>query len=465
MVLIKSLSGVRGTIGGKYIENLTPVDILVCIIQFIEFIKSQSSSKRLKIVVGRDARKSGSYISAIVTGCLQSMGINVIDSGISTTPSIEMAVEYFKADGGIIITASHNPINWNALKFLNSGGQLLSPEQGEVFLSGLSELPNTILSKANFADVVNLGDYCIDKTSIDRHIQKILDLQLVKPECISEAGYKIVVDPINSSGAIAVKQLLKKLGVENIAFINSDLTGDFAHNPEPLAENLNMLSEFVIKHNADLGIAVDPDVDRLSLIDENGNFLSEEYTLVLVSDYILKNKLGSLVSNISSSLALVDLAAKYGCKHYYAKVGEANVVSRMKETDAIVGGEGNGGVIYPELHYGRDALVGIALILSYMASSKLKISALKSSYKQYVMVKDKIILNNKHSLTALQHKIQSHYNQYNITLIDGIRIDFKDKWVHLRQSNTEPIIRIYSEAGTKHEAELLVEQIKSIVDK
>lgn len=464
MVLIKSLSGVRGTIGGKSLDNLTPVDILSCTIQFIEFIKLQSKNKRLKIIVGRDARKSGTPISAIVTGCLQSMGVDVIDSGISTTPSIEMAVEHFKADGGIIITASHNPVNWNALKFLNSKGQLLSPKEGNVFLTGLGRGLNVIIDKAQFTDVDSLGSYYIDKESIERHIEKILALKLVKSQHISKAQYKIVVDPINSGGSIAVEKLLKKLGIEDVVMINSDLTGEFAHNPEPLAENLNVLSECVIKHKADLGIAVDPDVDRLSLVDENGNFLSEEYTLVLAADYILKNKLGPLVSNISSSLALVDLAHKYGCRHYYSKVGEANVVDRMQETKAIIGGEGNGGVIYPELHYGRDALVGIALILSYMATSKLKISDLKSSYKQYIMIKDKIILDNKNSLTTLQNEIQKHYNKYDINLIDGIRIDFNGKWVHLRQSNTEPIIRIYSEAQTKDEALLLVQQLKSIVD-
>ncbi|MEQ8360706.1 MAG: phosphoglucosamine mutase [Cytophagales bacterium] len=451
MALIKSISGIRGTIGGKPSENLTPIDIVLFTSAFGTLLKRENKAKT--IIIGRDARPSGDMVSSIVASTLTGLGLNVIDLGISTTPTVEMAVANEKADGGIIITASHNPVQWNALKLLNGKGEFISGQLGEKVLQ--------IAEKADFdyADVMELGSFTYLHDYIDKHIAQILDLPLVDKELIASKNFKIVVDAVNSSGGIAIPRLLNALGVNIIKEINCKPTGFFAHNPEPLPENLKEISETMKNGDFDLGIVVDPDVDRLALISEDGSPFGEEYTLVAVSDYILGNSKGNTVSNMSSTRALRDVTEKHGQSYAASAVGEVNVVEMMKETNAIIGGEGNGGIIYPELHYGRDALVGIALFLTHLAKFDKPASALRASYPIYVMSKNKIELTADLNVDEILKAIKNKFSDHKVSTIDGVKIDFENEWIHLRKSNTEPIIRIYAESSTVEKAEELAESI------
>lgn len=461
MTLIKSISGIRGTIGGAPGEGLSPVDIVKFTSAFATFIIKNKHSKKIKFVVGRDARISGEMVNHLVTGSLLGMGIDVIDAGLSTTPTIEMAVVETGADAGIILTASHNPEQWNALKLVNNKGEFISEAEGKQVLE--------IAEKDGFsyASVKKLGRLTFDDTFIHKHIEKITKLELVDKKAIKDAGFRIAVDCVNSTGGIAVPQLLKALGVTKVDELYCEPNGIFPHNPEPLPENLGEISEVVKKNKADIGFVVDPDVDRLAIITENGDIFGEEYTLVAVADYVLKNAGGNTVSNLSSTRALRDITEKHGGKYFASAVGEVNVVEMMKEVDAIIGGEGNGGVIYPELHYGRDALVGIALILSYMAKSKMKCSNLRSSFPSYFISKNKIELSPEIKVDDIFKKIQDKYKKNPVNTIDGVRIEFDKDWVHLRKSNTEPIIRIYSESDTiataDHLAKKIIEDIKEAI--
>ncbi len=452
MTLIKSISGIRGTIGGVQGENLTPLDVVSLTIGFGRMIKDDSSTEKPKIVLGRDARTSGIMIKQLVTGSLTSIGVDVIDLDLSTTPTVEMAVVHHEANGGIILTASHNPQMWNALKFLNSEGVFISAEQGQKVLE-LAE------SETVFADHDRLGKITHDTSALQRHIDAIVALDLVDTEAIRSAGFSIIVDPVNSSGSIAVPALLKALGVEKIAVINEEPNGFFAHNPEPLPENLTVLSSEMHHGNYDLGIVVDPDVDRLAFMDETGNPMGEEYTLVSIADYVLPKKKGPTVSNLSSTQALKDITEKHGQQYHASAVGEVNVVSKMKEKGAVIGGEGNGGIILPELHYGRDALVGIALFLTHLANSKITASKLRASLPGYHIAKKKITLEPGLDLAELLGKIQDQYSSKEIITIDGVKIIFDNEWVHLRKSNTEPIIRIYAESDSESKAEHLAEKL------
>lgn len=459
MALITSISGIRGTWGGKPGQGLTPLDIVKFTSAFGSWILKKGGEP--KIILGRDARPTGPLVSSIVATTLQSLGIEVVDLGLSTTPTIEMAVPGEQAGGGIIITASHNPINWNALKLLNSKGEFISGEDGRELLD---------LAEANdfsFKEYNQVGIYRQDNTWLDKHIESILALPLVDTKAIAAKKYRIVVDAVNSSGGFAVPKLLQALGVEQIIKLNCEPTGHFAHNPEPLPENLTQISMEMKKGDFHLGIVVDPDVDRLALVCEDGAMFGEEYTLVAISDYILKHNLGPTVSNLSSTRALADITRKAGQQYYSAAVGEVNVVAKMKEVGAVIGGEGNGGVIYPELHYGRDALVGIALFLSHLAKENKLMSTLLSSYPHYDMSKNKIELDGKVDLDAIMGAISSKYAKYPQNTEDGLKIDFEDQWVHLRRSNTEPIIRIYAEAGSdttaKHLANKIITDIKEVL--
>ncbi len=451
MALIKSISGIRGTIGGKPSENLTPIDIVLFTSAFGTLLKRENNAKT--IIIGRDARPSGDMVSSIVASTLTGLGLNVINLGISTTPTVEMAVANEKADGGIIITASHNPVQWNALKLLNAKGEFISGKLGEKVLE--------IAEKADFeyADVMDLGSFTYLPDYIDKHIAQILELPLVDKELIATKNFKIAIDAVNSSGGIAIPRLLKTLGVEVIKEINCKPTGFFAHNPEPLPENLNEISETIKNGKFDLGIVVDPDVDRLGLICEDGSPFGEEYTLVAVSDYILQNTPGNTVSNMSSTRALRDVTEKHGQSYAASAVGEVNVVEMMKKTGAVIGGEGNGGIIYPELHYGRDALVGIALFLTHLAKFDKSASELRASYPHYVISKNKIELTPDLDVDKILVAIKEKYSDQNLSTIDGVKIDFEKEWVHLRKSNTEPIIRIYAESGTKAKADELAKRI------
>ncbi|QNL21872.1 phosphoglucosamine mutase [Hyphobacterium sp. CCMP332] len=451
MALIKSISGIRGTIGGKPSENLTPIDIVLFTSAFGTILKREENAKT--IIIGRDARPSGDMVSSIVASTLTGLGLNVIDLGISTTPTVEMAVANEKADGGIIITASHNPVQWNALKLLNGKGEFISGQLGEKVLQ--------IAERADFdyADVMELGSFTYLPDYVDKHIAQILDLPLVDKALIASRNFKIVVDSVNSSGGIAIPRLLNALGLEVIKEINCQPTGFFAHNPEPLPENLKEISETMQKGNYDLGIVVDPDVDRLALICEDGSPFGEEYTLVAVSDYILQNTPGNTVSNMSSTRALRDITEKHGQSYAASAVGEVNVVEMMKETKAIIGGEGNGGIIYPELHYGRDALVGIALFLTHLAKFDKPVSALRASYPNYVISKNKIELTADLNVDEILKAVKNKYSDQKVSTIDGVKIDFENEWIHLRKSNTEPIIRIYAESNTIEKAEKLAESI------
>ena len=459
MALIKSISGIRGTIGGKTGENLTPNDVVKFTSSYGDWLKSKNSKKELKVVVGRDARISGEMVNKLVCATLQAMGISVVDLGLSTTPTVEIAVPEEKAQGGIVITASHNPKEWNALKLLNEKGEFLSAKDGEEILQIAEE------GKTVYSTVGKLGSYSTDDSYLQKHIIKILELPLVNIKAIKARKFKVVIDCVNSTGGIFVPELLAALGVTDIVKLNCDPTGDFAHNPEPLPENLIDISNAVKKHDADLGIVVDPDVDRLALVSEDGEMFGEEYTLVSVADYVLAHKKGPTVSNLSSTRALRDVTEIHGCEYHTSAVGEVNVVEKMKEVNAVIGGEGNGGIIYPEFHYGRDALVGIALFLSHLATFKGKTkkccSELRSQYTNYYISKNKIELTPDIDVDAVLAKIKEKYKKQPINTIDGVKIEFDKEWVHLRKSNTEPIIRIYAESQSESTAEHLAKKIIS----
>ena len=451
MPLIKSISGIRGTIGERVGEDLTPKDIVLYTTSYALWVKKNSNNAINKIVVGRDARMSGEMVQGLVINTLISMGFDVVSLNLSTTPTVEIAVPIEKADGGIIITASHNPKNWNALKLLNSKGEFISSLDGEEVLK-IAETFNIELNKTNkTGKLVEKDDY------IDIHIDSILKLNLVDIESIKRKNYKIVVDAVNSTGGIAVPRLLEKLGVD-VVKLYCDPNGDFPHNPEPLKENLSDLSNLVIKKDADIGIVVDPDVDRLAFVCENGDVFGEEYTLVACSDYVLSLQPGPTVSNLSSTRALKDISDKHNCEYNSSAVGEVNVVEMMKKTDAIIGGEGNGGIILPQLHYGRDALVGIALFLSHLSKSDLKCSELRNSYPNYFMSKKKKEIDLDFKYDRMINYFKTKYSAEKINLIDGLKIDFSDSWVQLRKSNTEPIIRVYSEAKTQQLADKITSE-------
>jgi phosphomannomutase len=455
MTLIKSISGIRGTIGGKPNEGLTSTDIVKFTAAYGTWIKNRSNSEEVRIVIGRDARISGEMMEQLVVGTLRGLGIDVLNLGFSTTPTVEVAVANEKANGGIILTASHNPAQWNALKLLNEKGEFISGSDGKEVLE--------IGDKADFkfAPVDKIGKYSVDEKYIDKHIQAVLDLPLVDVEAIKKATFKVAVDAVNSTGGLAIPKLLKALGVEEVIELYCEPTGHFPHNPEPLPENLTEISSTVKKQNADLGIVVDPDVDRLALVCEDGEMFGEEYTLVAAADYVLANTPGNTVSNLSSTRALRDVTEKHGQQYAASAVGEVNVVEKMKETNAIIGGEGNGGVIYPELHYGRDALVGVALILSHLAKSGKSLSSLRSDYPNYHISKNKIELSPEIDVDKILAIMQKRYANYDINTIDGVKIEFEDQWVHLRKSNTEPIIRIYTESESTSTANNLAEKIMS----
>ncbi|MBV8388709.1 MAG: phosphoglucosamine mutase [Mucilaginibacter sp.] len=451
MTLIKSISGIRGTIGGAAGDGLTPLDIVKFTSAYGMWALKRTGKK--KIVVGRDARLSGTMVNNLVIGTLQGLGIDVVDLGLSTTPTVEVAVPWEEAAGGIILTASHNPKQWNALKLLNEKGEFISDADGKEVL----EIAEN--SDFKYADVNDLGKITVDNSYLQKHIDHILALPLVDVAAITKADFKIVIDCVNSTGGIFVPALLKALGVKTVHKLYCDPDGNFAHNPEPLPENLIALSSEVVKKGADLGIAVDPDVDRLAFVCEDGNMFGEEYTLVAVADYVLKHKKGNTVSNLSSTRALRDVTEKAGGEYHAAAVGEVNVVNKMKEVNAVIGGEGNGGVIYPELHYGRDALVGIALFLTHLAKYGKSVSSLRGSYPSYFISKNKITLTPEMDIDHLLLKVEDKYKKQPHTTIDGLKIEFDKEWVHLRRSNTEPIIRIYSEGNSETIADNLANKI------
>jgi len=454
MTLIKSISGIRGTIGGFQGENLTPIDAVKYAAAYGSWVKQQREKNNYKVVVGRDARISGNMMQQLVMNTLIGLGIHVVDLDLSTTPTVEVAVMLENADGGIILTASHNPKQWNALKLLNHKGEFLDAKEGQKILD-IAENENI-----NFSEVDDLGKITSNQAYIDLHIDEILDLPLVDVEAIKKAKFKVVVDGVNSTGGIAVPALLEALGVEPVK-LYCDPTGEFPHNPEPLKEHLGDLMKMVVDVRADFGIVVDPDVDRLAFVDENGGMFGEEYTLVAVADYVLQHTPGNTVSNMSSSRALRDITEKRNGNYTASAVGEVNVVVKMKETNAVIGGEGNGGIIYPELHYGRDSLVGIALFLSYLADLRISVSALRKTYTSYFMSKKKIQLTPQLDVDKLLKGMEVKYADEEINNIDGVKIDFDDNWVHLRKSNTEPIIRIYTEAKSQEEADNLADKIIS----
>ena len=451
LTLIKSISGIRGTIGGAAGDGLTRVDIVKFTSAFGAWASQQSGLK--KIVIGRDARISGSMVNNLVIGTLQGLGIDVVDLGLSTTPTVEIAVPAEKAAGGIIITASHNPKQWNALKLLNSNGEFISDADGQAVL----EIAEN--SDFNYAAVDDLGKVVLDDSYLQKHIDVILALPLVDVKAIAATDFKVVIDCVNSTGGVFVPALLKALGVKTVHELYCEPDGRFPHNPEPLPENLVALSKEVLSKRADIGIAVDPDVDRLCFVCEDGSMFGEEYTLVAVADYVLKHNKGNTVSNLSSTRALRDVTEKAGGEYNAAAVGEVNVVNKMKETNAVIGGEGNGGVIYPELHYGRDALAGIALFLTHLAKSGKTVSALRASYPNYFISKNKITLTPEMDIDALLLKVEEKYQKQPHSTIDGLKIEFDKEWVHLRKSNTEPIIRIYSEASSETVANSLANKI------
>ena len=460
MALIKSISGIRGTIGGKVDENLTPLDVVKFTSAFGTWLQNNKNKKDLTLVVGRDARISGSMVNSLVTATLQGLGIHVVDLGLSTTPTVEVMVPELNADGGIILTASHNPKQWNALKLLNEKGEFITGENGTEVLA-LAESQDF-----DYAEVDDLGKYETREDGFDIHIQKILDLPMVDAEAIKSKKYKIVVDAVNSTGGIAIPQLLEELGCE-VVKLYCEPNGHFPHNPEPLKEHLGDICELMKTEKADVGIVVDPDVDRLALVDENGELFGEEYTLVAVADYLLRRQKGAAISNLSSSRALRDVARNLGSEYFASAVGEVNVVTLMKEKNAVIGGEGNGGIIYPELHYGRDSLVGVALFLTHLAKENKTVSELRATYPSYFMGKKKIELTPDIDVDSLLTKMEKEYQTEDISTIDGVKIDFENNWVHLRKSNTEPIIRIYTEAFSQEEADQLgdqmIEKIRSLI--
>ena len=459
MTLIKSISGIRGTVGGSVGDTLNPLDIVKFTSAYATFIRRSGKSDSNKIIVGRDARISGEMVRNVVCGTLMGMGYDVIDIGLATTPTTELAVRWTGAEGGIIITASHNPRQWNALKLLNCEGEFLTKDDGNEVLSIAEQ------EDFRYADVDHLGHYQEDDSFNQKHIQSVLTLGLVDVEAIRKAHFRVAVDTINSVGGVILPGLLDALGVE-YTFLNGEPTGDFVHNPEPLEKNLGGIMSEMAKGGYDLGIVVDPDVDRLAFIQEDGRMYGEEYTLVTVANYILDHVKGAAVSNLSSTRALRDVAERHGCKYYAAAVGEVNVTTKMKEVAAVIGGEGNGGVIYPESHYGRDALVGIGLFLSSMAQKGLKASELRKTVPEYFIAKNRIDLTPSTDVDAILDQVKQRYGaepDVQVTDIDGVKLDFPDKWVHLRKSNTEPIIRVYSEASSMEEADRIGKQLMQIV--
>ncbi len=451
MALIKSISGIRGTIGGQVSDNLTPIDVVKFTTAYARLLSERASGKRLTVVVGRDARLSGPMVHSLVEGTLTGCGVDVINVGMCTTPGVEMAVKTYAADGGVIITASHNPKQWNALKLLNAQGEFLNAAEGKYLLELTED------ASYSFPEIDSIGRV---KGYVDfnpTHIAQVLSMPAVDVEAVAKRRFKVVVDAVNSIGGVVIPELLEAMGCE-VVKINCEPTGEFAHNPEPLAENLTEISEVIRREGADLGVVVDPDVDRLALVCENGEMFGEEYTLVAVADYILTLKKGATVSNLSSSRALRDVTMAHGCTYTASAVGEVNVVEMMKATSAVIGGEGNGGVIYPELHYGRDSLVGVALFLTYLVKRNMTMSELRAIFPAYFASKNKIELTPAIDVDALLVEMKSRYSTEQVTDIDGVKIDFASEWVHLRKSNTEPIVRIYTEAGTQAEADALAER-------
>ncbi len=457
MALIKSISGIRGTIGGYPGEGLSPLDVVKFTAAYAAFIKANTTRETNVIVVGRDARLSGGMVNDLVSSTLRGMGFDVVNIGLASTPTTEVAVAGMKACGGIIITASHNPKQWNALKLLNENGEFLNDEQGKEVLR-IAEA-----EAFEFVGIDGLGSELRDETWNMRHIEQVLALKLVDREAIANANFTVAVDAVNSVGGIVIPQLLHALGVKNVIELNCEANGKFAHTPEPIPQNLTQISDLMKEGKADVGFVVDPDVDRLAIVMENGDMFVEEYTLVAVADYILAHTPGATVSNLSSSRALGDVTRARGCSYQASAVGEVNVVAKMKETGAVIGGEGNGGVIYPEAHYGRDALVGVALFLTLLAKSGKKVSELKKTYPPYEIAKNKVELTPEIDVDAILNKMKEIYADEKITDVDGVKIDFEDSWVHLRKSNTEPIIRIYAEASTMEDAERLGENVKGVI--
>ncbi len=458
MAMIKSISGIRGEIGGPAGNGLTPLDIVKFVSAYSTWLRRNNPSART-VVVGRDARISGEMVRQVVCGSLMGMGLDVIDIGLASTPTTELAVTWLGADGGLILTASHNPRHWNALKLLNSKGEFLSAADGGEVLA-IAESEDFL-----YADVDHLGHYSTNEDMNRRHIDAVLAMDLVDVEAIRKAGFSVAIDCVNSVGGLILPELLQRLGVKTVKGLYCEPTGDFQHNPEPLAKNLGDIMGLVAKGGYDVAFVVDPDVDRLAFIDENGQMYGEEYTLVTVADYVLKHTPGNTVSNLSSTRALRDVTGRYGMQYNAAAVGEVNVVTKMKETGAVIGGEGNGGVIYPALHYGRDALVGIALFLSHLAHEGMKVSELRKTYPPYFIAKNRIDLKAGTDVDAILRKVKGIYADEEINDIDGVKIDFPDKWVHLRKSNTEPIIRVYSEASTMEEADEIGRKVMEAIEK
>lgn len=457
MTLIKSISGIRGTIGGAATKGLTPLDIVKFTSAYATLIRRTCTVKNNKIVVGRDARISGPMVRNVVVGTLMGMGWDVVDIDLATTPTTELAVTMEKASGGIILTASHNPKQWNALKLLNEKGEFLNKEEGNEVLR-IAEAEDF-----DYAEVDKLGTCRVDLSYNQKHIDAVLALPLVDVEAIRKAHFRVAIDTVNSVGGVILPELLKQLGVETVTGLYTEPTGDFQHNPEPLEKNLGDIMQLMKKGNYDVAFVVDPDVDRLAMICEDGKMYGEEYTLVTVADYILKHTPGNTVSNLSSTRALRDVTRKYGMKYYASAVGEVNVTTKMKEVGAVIGGEGNGGVIYPAIHYGRDALVGIALLLSHIAHEGKKLSELRATYPSYFMAKNRIDLKPDTDVPSILAKVKELYKDEEINDIDGVKIDFADAWVHLRSSNTEPIIRVYSEAASPEKAEVIGQKVMSVV--
>ena len=458
MTLIKSISGIRGTIGGQPADNLTPIDVVKFTTAYTRLIKAKHPERRITIVVGRDARISGSMVDSLVEGTLLGCGVDVINVGLCTTPGTEMAVITHKADGGIIITASHNPRQWNALKLLNERGEFLDDAEGKQVLEMADDTDYV------YPDIDNIGRVILREDFNKRHIEQVLSLRLVDKEAVRRRKFKVVVDAVNSVGGVVIPALLRELGCE-VVELNCEPTGEFAHNPEPLPENLTEISEIIRREGADLGVVVDPDVARVAFVMEDGSMFVEEYTLVAVADYVLKHTPGNTVSNLSSSRALSDVTARYeGCTYAAGAVGEVNVVKKMKDTNAVIGGEGNGGIIYPELHYGRDALVGVALFLTYFASLDMTMTELRKTYPAYYASKNKIELTPEIDVDKILAEVKSRYSGERVNDIDGVKIDFEHNWVHLRKSNTEPIIRVYTEAKSMDEADALAKRFISEIE-
>ena len=463
MALIKSISGFRGTIGGKVGEGLSPIDTVKFTAAFAAFIKELYGKEKITIVLGRDARVSGEMVSHLVVGTLMGMGVDVIDTGLSTTPTVEVAVTDLKADAGIILTASHNPMQWNALKFLNNKGEFISASEGKRVLEIADD------DNYDFAQVEHLGKYTTDDTTVDKHIEKVLALELVDVEAIKQAGFRVAFDAVCSTGGFVLNKLLKALGVKEIVALNEEPTGVFPHNPEPLPENITQICNEVVAKKCDVGFIVDPDVDRLAIVSENGLPFVEEYSLVSIADYVLKHTPGATVSNMSSTRALRDVTEAKNQQYFASAVGEVNVVEMMKKHNAVIGGEGNGGIIYPAIHYGRDALVGIALFLTLLAKSKMTCSQLRATYPNYEISKNKMELTKDMNVDSILEQMAEKYKDYEVSTIDGVKINIEKEWVHLRKSNTEPIIRVYSESkdldSANKLAQKIINEIKEIINK